>query len=247
MENFKIVLSLKLISGAEYNTEASKLLLNKYEINEENYLKIALKEDYIKIYDIQQGTVKELKEILKNAGLVQTGNKEMLIQRVTENIGEDELKKYFGNDKYKLTPLGRKFLKDNIEELEEVLAGNGEKGNKEAVEEILVEEKIEETPIEAVEKVEVEEEIIEEAPTEIIKETEIKEETVKGTEEIKVEVKEAIKEDVKETLKEEVKEKTEEKAIKEEKIVEHKDKFANNYIIAGIIIIVAVVCINMFL
>lgn len=231
MENFKIVLLLKLISGAEYNTEASKLLLNKYEINEENYLKIALKEDYIKIYDIQQGTVKELKEILKNAGLVQTGNKEMLIQRVTENIGEDELKKYFGNDKYKLTPLGRKFLKDNIEELEEVLAGNGEKGNKEAVEEILVEEKIEETPIEAVEKVEVEEEIIEEAPTEIIKETEIKEETVKGTEEIKVEVKE----------------KTEEKAIKEEKIVEHKDKFANNYIIAGIIIIVAVVCINMFL
>lgn len=231
MENFKIVLLLKLISGAEYNTEASKLLLNKYEINEENYLKIALKEDYIKIYDIQQGTVKELKEILKNAGLVQTGNKEMLIQRVTENIGEDELKKYFGNDKYKLTPLGRKFLKDNIEELEEVLAGNGEKGNKEAVEEILVEEKIEETPIEAVEKVEVEEKIIEEAPTEIIKETEIKEETVKGTEEIKVEVKE----------------KTEEKAIKEEKIVEHKDKFANNYIIAGIIIIVAVVCINMFL
>lgn len=220
MENFKIVLLLKLISGAEYNTEASKLLLNKYEINEENYLKIALKEDYIKIYDIQQGTVKELKEILKNAGLVQTGNKEMLIQRVTENISEDELKKYFGNDKYKLTPLGRKFLKDNIEELEEVLAGNGEKGNKEAVEEILVEEKIEETPIEAVEKVEVEEEIIEEAPTEIIKETEIKEE---------------------------VKEKTEEKAIKEEKIVEHKDKFANNYIIAGIIIIVAVVCINMFL
>lgn len=227
MENFKIVLLLKLISGAEYNTEASKLLLNKYEINEENYLKIALKEDYIKIYDIQQGTVKELKEILKNAGLVQTGNKEMLIQRVTENISEDELKKYFGNDKYKLTPLGRKFLKDNIEELEEVLAGNGEKGNKEAVEEILVEEKIEETPIEAVEKVEVEEEIIEEAPTEIIKETEIKEETVKGTEEIKEEVKE--------------------KAIKEEKIVEHKDKFANNYIIAGIIIIVAVVCINMFL
>ena len=176
---------------------------------------------------------------MKNAGLVQTGNKEMLIQRVTENIGEDELKKYFGNDKYKLTPLGRKFLKDNIEELEEVLAGNGEKGNKEAVEEILVEEKIEETPIEAVEKVEVEEEIIEETPTEIIKETETKEETVKGTEEIKVEVKEEIKE--------EVKEKTEEKAIKEEKIVEHKDKFANNYIIAGIIIIVAVVCINMFL
>lgn len=213
MENFKIVLLLKLISGAEYNTEASKLLLNKYEINEENYLKIALKEDYIKIYDIQQGTVKELKEILKNAGLVQTGNKEMLIQRVTENIGEDELKKYFGNDKYKLTPLGRKFLKDNIEELEEVLAGNGEKGNKEAVEEILVEEKIEEAPIE------------------IVKETEIKEETAKETEKIKIEVKE----------------KTEEKAIKEEKIVEHKDKFANNYIIAGIIIIVAVVCINMFL
>lgn len=204
-----MVLLLKLINEMDYDTEASKVLLDKYGIDKKNYLKIALKEDYIKIYDIQQGTVKDLKEILKNAGLVQTGNKEILMQRVIDNIDEKELKKYFGNDKYKLTPLGRKFLKDNIEELEEVLAGNGEKENKEAVEGILAEEKIEETPIEAVEKVEVEEE------------------TVKGTEEIKVEVKE--------------------KAIKEEKIVEHKDKFANNYIIAGIIIIVAVVCINMFL
>ena len=220
-----MVLLLKLINEMDYDTEASKVLLDKYGIDKKNYLKIALKEDYIKIYDIQQGTVKDLKEILKNAGLVQTGNKEILMQRVIDNIDEKELKKYFGNDKYKLTPLGRKFLKDNIEELEEVLAGNGEKENKEAVEGILAEEKIEETPIEAVEKIGVEDEIIEENSTEI------KEETAKETEEIKIEVKEKI----------------EEKVIKEEKVVEHKDKFANNYIIAGIIIIVAVVCINMFL
>ena len=118
MENFNIILLLKLINEMKYDTEASKLLLSKYEIDEKKYLKIGLKEDYIKIYDIQQGTVKELKEILKNAGLVQTGNKETLIQRVINNIDEEELKKYFGNDKYKLTPLGRKFLRDNIEELE---------------------------------------------------------------------------------------------------------------------------------
>ena len=188
-------------------------------------MKIALKEDYIKIYDIQQGTVKDLKEILKNAGLVQTGNKEILMQRVIDNIDEKELKKYFGNDKYKLTPLGRKFLKDNIEELEEVLAGNGEKENKEAVEGILAEEKIEETPIEAVEKIGVEDEIIEENSTEI------KEETAKETEEFKIEVKEKI----------------EEKVIKEEKVIEHKDKFAKNYIVVGVIIILIVVCINLFL
>lgn len=190
-----------------------------------NYLKIALKEDYIKIYDIQQGTVKDLKEILKNAGLVQTGNKEILMQRVIDNIDEKELKKYFGNDKYKLTPLGRKFLKDNIKELEEVLAGNGEKENKEAVEGIIAEEKIEETPIEAVEKIGVEDEIIEENSTEI------KEETAKETEEIKIEVKEKI----------------EKKVIKEEKVIEHKDKFAKNYIVVGVIIILIVVCINLFL
>ena len=200
-------------------------MLDKYGIDKKNYLKIALKEDYIKIYDIQQGTVKDLKEILKNAGLVQTGNKEILMQRVIDNIDEKELKKYFGNDKYKLTPLGRKFLKDNIEELEEVLAGNGEKENKEAVEGILAEEKIEETPIEAVEKIGVEDEIIEENSTEI------KEETAKETEEIKIEVKEKI----------------EEKVIKEEKVVEHKDKFAKNYIVVGVIIILIVVCINLFL
>lgn len=210
-----MVLLLKLINEMDYDTEASKVLLDKYGIDKKNYLKIALKEDYIKIYDIQQGTVKDLKEILKNAGLVQTGNKEILMQRVIDNIDEKELKKYFGNDKYKLTPLGRKFLKDNIEELEEVLAGNGEKENKEAVEGILAEEKIEETPIEAVEKIGVEDEIIEENSTEI------KEETAKETEEIKIEVKEKI----------------EEKVIKEEKVVEHKDKFAKNYIVVGVIII----------
>lgn len=220
-----MVLLLKLINEMDYDTEASKVLLDKYGIDKKNYLKIALKEDYIKIYDIQQGTVKDLKEILKNAGLVQTGNKEILMQRVIDNIDEKELKKYFGNDKYKLTPLGRKFLKDNIEELEEVLAGNGEKENKEAVEGILAEEKIEETPIEAVEKIGVEDEIIEENSTEI------KEETAKETEEIKIEVKEKI----------------EEKVIKEEKVVEHKDKFAKNYIVVGVIIILIVVCINLFL
>ena len=212
-----MVLLLKLINEMDYDTEASKVLLDKYGIDKKNYLKIALKEDYIKIYDIQQGTVKDLKEILKNAGLVQTGNKEILMQRVIDNIDEKELKKYFGNDKYKLTPLGRKFLKDNIEELEEVLAGNGEKENKEAVEGILAEEKIEETPIEAVEKIGVEDEIIEENSTEI--------------KEIKIEVKEKI----------------EEKVIKEEKVVEHKDKFAKNYIVVGVIIILIVVCINLFL
>lgn len=220
-----MVLLLKLINEMDYDTEASKVLLDKYGIDKKNYLKIALKEDYIKIYDIQQGTVKDLKEILKNAGLVQTGNKEILMQRVIDNIDEKELKKYFGNDKYKLTPLGRKFLKDNIEELEDVLAGNGEKENKEAVEGILAEEKIEETPIEAVEKIGVEDEIIEENSTEI------KEETAKETEEIKIEVKEKI----------------EEKVIKEEKVVEHKDKFAKNYIVVGVIIILIVVCINLFL
>lgn len=220
-----MVLLLKLINEMDYDTEASKVLLDKYGIDKKNYLKIALKEDYIKIYDIQQGTVKDLKEILKNAGLVQTGNKEILMQRVIDNIDEKELKKYFGNDKYKLTPLGRKFLKDNIEELEEVLAGNGEKENKEAVEGILAEEKIEETPIEAVEKIGVEDEIIEENSTEI------KEETAKEKEEIKIEVKEKI----------------EEKVIKEEKVVEHKDKFAKNYIVVGVIIILIVVCINLFL
>lgn len=220
-----MVLLLKLINEMDYDTEASKVLLDKYGIDKKNYLKIALKEDYIKIYDIQQGTVKDLKEILKNAGLVQTGNKEILMQRVIDNIDEKELKKYFGNDKYKLTPLGRKFLKDNIEELEEVLAGNGEKENKEAIEGILAEEKIEETPIEAVEKIGVEDEIIEENSTEI------KEETAKETEEIKIEVKEKI----------------EEKVIKEEKVVEHKDKFAKNYIVVGVIIILIVVCINLFL
>ena len=171
-------------------------MLSKYEIDEKKYLKIGLKEDYIKIYDIQQGTVKELKEILKNAGLVQTGNKETLIQRVINNIDEEELKKYFGNDKYKLTPLGRKFLRDNIEELEEILSENGEKKKEKPMEEIA------EEPIKEIK--------IEEEVNKNIK----KEERIENV---------------------------------EAKVVEHKDKFAKNYIVTGVIIILAVVCINIFL
>ena len=196
MENFNIILLLKLINEMKYDTEASKLLLSKYEIDEKKYLKIGLKEDYIKIYDIQQGTVKELKEILKNAGLVQTGNKETLIQRVINNIDEEELKKYFGNDKYKLTPLGRKFLRDNIEELEEILSENGEKKKEKPMEEIA------EEPIKEIK--------IEEEVNKNIK----KEERIENF---------------------------------EAKVVEHKDKFAKNYIVTGVIIILAVVCINIFL
>ncbi|MDU1910386.1 SAP domain-containing protein [Fusobacterium sp.] len=192
MENFNMVLLLKLINEMEYDTEASKLLLSKYEIDEKKYLKIGLKEDYIKIYDIQQGTVKQLKEILKSAGLVQTGNKEALIQRVIDNISEKELKKYFGNDKYKLTPLGRKFLKDNIEELEEILSENGEKKKEESKEEI-------------------------------IKDTRIEENINRNIEKEKIMEKDKVK------------------------VLEHKDKFAKNYLVTGIIIILVVVCINIFL
>lgn len=229
MENFKIGLLLKLVNGGDYDTEDSKSLLNKYEINEKNYLKTALKEDYIKICDIHQGTVKELKEILKNAGLVQTGNKETLIQRVSENVNETELKKYFGNDKYKLTPLGRKFLKDNMENIEKTLSENEEKEKKE-------------------------EAVVEETREEIIAEEEIQkkiENTVKAEEKIeKIEDKleeVIIKEEIKEEVKAEEIKKDTAREKNEKEVLVHKDKFAKNYIIAGIIIIVVVVCINMFL
>ncbi|WP_339010542.1 hypothetical protein LIY46_09325 [Fusobacterium varium] len=229
MENFKIGLLLKLVNDGDYDTEDSKSLLNKYEINEKNYLKTALKEDYIKICDIHQGTVKELKEILKNAGLVQTGNKETLIQRVSENVNETELKKYFGNDKYKLTPLGRKFLKDNMENIEKALSENEEKEKKE-------------------------EAVVEETREEIIAEEEIQkkiENTVKAEEKIeKIEDKieeVIIKEEIKEEVKAEEIKKDTAREKNEKEVLVHKDKFAKNYIIAGIIIIVVVVCINMFL
>lgn len=213
MENFKIGLLLKLVNDGDYDTEDSKSLLNKYEINEKNYLKTALKEDYIKICDIHQGTVKELKEILKNAGLVQTGNKETLIQRVSENVNETELKKYFGNDKYKLTPLGRKFLKDNMENIEKALSENEEKEKKE-------------------------EAVVEETREEIIAEEEIQkkiENTVKAEEKIeKIEDKieeVIIKEEIKEEVKAEEIKKDTAREKNEKEVLVHKDKFAKNYIV----------------
>lgn len=246
MENFKIGLLLKLVNDGDYDTEDSKSLLNKYEINEKNYLKTALKEDYIKICDIQQGTVKELKEILKNAGLVQTGNKETLIQRVSENVNEAELKKYFGNDKYKITPLGRKFLKDNIEDIEKVLSGNGEEEEKEVPEEAAAEENREEIIVEEVVEETAEAEEIEEKAEEIVETEKIEEITI--IEEVEEKEEEIInKEEVEEKIKDEEVKKDTAKEKRETEGLVHKDKFAKNYIVAGIIIIIVVVCINMFL
>jgi len=57
--------------------------------------------------------VNDLKEILKQYGLKVSGKKDELIERLGENLSEDELKKHFKSKNYQISDSGREFLKRN--------------------------------------------------------------------------------------------------------------------------------------
>lgn len=116
MDKFKLALFLYMIEIREKDIEFYKPYLKLYKIDEEKYMNYALKHNYIKINRATEGielaTVKELKDVLKKAGLIQTGNKEQLIERLKNCLSFEELSMYFNDHRYKLLPAGKKYLKE---------------------------------------------------------------------------------------------------------------------------------------
>lgn len=114
MDRFKLALFLYMIEIRESNIEFYKPYLKLYKIDEEKYMNYAVEEGYIKVTKAAEGielaTVKMLKDVLRTKGLLQTGNKEQLINRLREFLTPEEQAKYFENVQYRLTSEGRKYL-----------------------------------------------------------------------------------------------------------------------------------------
>ena len=89
----------------------------KYETTLNKLKKQALEDKFIEIASplaaAKDAKVSELKEILKKYDLKVSGKKDELIERLGENLTDDELKKYFKSKNYQISDKGLEFLENN--------------------------------------------------------------------------------------------------------------------------------------
>lgn len=78
------------------------------ELFEKGFIKYASVEETVKHQKVPQ-----IKEFLKNHRLKVTGNKDALIERVLQNVSQDELEQYFTTKYYELTELGIQEVESN--------------------------------------------------------------------------------------------------------------------------------------
>lgn len=64
---------------------------------------------------LQSLTLPELKRILADLDKPQSGRKEILIERIIENISRDEIEKYIPGELYVLSEIGKKFLEEHTD------------------------------------------------------------------------------------------------------------------------------------
>ncbi len=92
-------------------------LAKKFSTTQAKLKKQALDDGFIEpapaISEARNFKVSDLKEILKSHGLKVSGKKDELIERLAENLSEDELKKYFKTKNYQISQKGVEFLENN--------------------------------------------------------------------------------------------------------------------------------------
>lgn len=95
----------------------SDKIAKRYDTTPNKLKKQALKDEFIEpapaISEAKSFKVSELKEILKKHDLKVSGKKDELIDRLSENLTEDELKKYFKSKNYQMSEKGCEFLSNN--------------------------------------------------------------------------------------------------------------------------------------
>ena len=89
----------------DYNVKVSKL---KKQANEDGYL-----EKGNPLAAAKKRTVKDLRAILKEHGLYVSGKKDELIERLSENLTDEELKKEFPSKLISVNEEGIKFIEEN--------------------------------------------------------------------------------------------------------------------------------------
>ena len=115
---FKIAYVLYLDSFDKNPSKKSvDKLARNYDTTHNKLKKQALEDGFIEpapaICEARKTKVSDLKEILKEHNLKVSGKKDELIERLDENLSEDELKKYFKSKNYQLSPEGAEFLAKN--------------------------------------------------------------------------------------------------------------------------------------
>lgn len=97
--------------------EFSEKVAKKYDTTPNKLKKQAIEDAFIEIgsplIEARSAKVSDLKEILKEHGLKVSGKKDELIERLGENLSEDELKNHFKSKNYQISAEGEEFLKNN--------------------------------------------------------------------------------------------------------------------------------------
>ncbi len=115
---FKVayVLYLDMFSKNPSKQFPEKLAKN-YSTTPNKLKKQALEDDFIElapaISEAKNCKVSQLKDILKEHDLKVSGKKDELIERLRDNLSEDELKKYFKSKNYQISSKGVEFLSLN--------------------------------------------------------------------------------------------------------------------------------------
>lgn len=116
--SFKIAYVLYLKEFEKNPTKKfSDKLARHYETTPNKLKKQALEDEFIElaspISEAQKSKVTDLKEILKEHNLKVSGKKDELIKRLSDNLTDEELKKYFKSKNYQISDKGLEFLQDN--------------------------------------------------------------------------------------------------------------------------------------
>lgn len=65
------------------------------------------------VYSISNYTISDIKKVLKMYNLKVSGKKDELIERISQNLSDEEISREFENSTFVLTPEAEKFLKEN--------------------------------------------------------------------------------------------------------------------------------------
>lgn len=95
----------------------SERLAKNYDTTPNKLNRQALEDEFIELASplnaAKDSKVSDLKEILKEHNLKVSGKKDELIERLGENLTDDELKKHFKSKTYQISEKGLKFLSEN--------------------------------------------------------------------------------------------------------------------------------------
>lgn len=114
MTSSRMAIFIHLANGRRTNEIFPQYFQYRYGFNQEKCLNEAFEKKLLRYSNIKENikfcTITDIKAVLKKYNLSQSGKKDILVERLLENIEEKELKKYFFESRYVLDTDGEKLL-----------------------------------------------------------------------------------------------------------------------------------------